>query len=150
MGAPHAVSLDAWGWFFEWTPAFFGAGILTGVNASVSLWAGCVLAWGIIGPALMASGTTVARDFSADYQGLPYFNYTKMSFTDPKGLVSPRFYLLWSGIFIMLVVSLYLLLYRMIDCSTDSLACTNRDLSLKFSVMVDLLLPVYEMLHTLD
>ena len=64
-------------------PAFLGAGILSGVNASVSLYAGGILAWGILGPILMATGQTVARDFSAQYQDYPVLNYSRMSFTDP-------------------------------------------------------------------
>ena len=70
----------------------------------------------------MYTGQTVARDFSEDYAGYPVYNYSKMTFTDPRGLVSPRYvrlhfpysnicsrtdwlrrqYLLWAGIFIML------------------------------------------------
>ena len=34
---------------FELTPAFFGAGILSGMNASFSFLLGAFLAWGLIG-----------------------------------------------------------------------------------------------------
>ena len=74
----------------------------------------------------MYTGQTVARDFSEDYGGYPVYNYSRMTFSDPRGLVSPRYvrppflpfpfrfrpssilifcyrqYLLWAGIFIML------------------------------------------------
>jgi len=30
------IAAESWGWVFEYTPAFVGAGILSGLNASLS------------------------------------------------------------------------------------------------------------------
>lgn len=54
----------------------------------------------------MKFGVTVARDFTDDYNGWPVVNCTKASFADPKGIVSPRYWILWPGVFLMLVGSL--------------------------------------------
>lgn len=43
--------------------------MITGVNASLSMYFGGLVAWGLIGPVLMRTGTTVARDFTEDYGG---------------------------------------------------------------------------------
>jgi uncharacterized oligopeptide transporter (OPT) family protein len=40
-----AMSLESWGWYIEWTPAFIGSGMLVSVNVAVSFLAGSVLAW---------------------------------------------------------------------------------------------------------
>ncbi|KAJ3091463.1 hypothetical protein HDU96_003051, partial [Phlyctochytrium bullatum] len=40
-------SANDWSWYIEWTPAFVGAGMLSGMNASYSLFFGSFLAWGI-------------------------------------------------------------------------------------------------------
>ena len=42
---------------------------------------------------------------TASCSGYPVFNYTKMTFAHPKGLVSPRYWLLWGGIFLMMTCS---------------------------------------------
>jgi uncharacterized oligopeptide transporter (OPT) family protein len=39
-GATNALTIDNYGFYWENTPAFLGAGILTGVNASLSLYFG--------------------------------------------------------------------------------------------------------------
>lgn len=39
-GWKSVLAADNWGFFLEWTPAFIGAGILSGVNASLSLYFG--------------------------------------------------------------------------------------------------------------
>jgi hypothetical protein len=61
------------GWIWEWTPAFIGVGMLTGINASYSFLGGVrrsfrmpftllltllqsFLAWAIIGPVIVAKG----------------------------------------------------------------------------------------------
>lgn len=102
-GAPKAQYIDNWGWYFEITPAFFGAGILSGTNASLSFYAGSIMAWAIIGPALVATGRAVGRDVS-EPGGLPYRSYYSMSPRDPTSVnASPRYNLLWIGVLIMLV-----------------------------------------------
>ncbi|KAL8292838.1 hypothetical protein RQP46_000532 [Phenoliferia psychrophenolica] len=104
-GWKSALKADNYGFFWENTPAFLGAGILTGVNASLSLYFGGIFAWGFMAPLLMKLGATSSRDFSADYNGWAVINYTKMSFANPKGQVSPRYWILWAGILVMLVCS---------------------------------------------
>ena len=37
LGWTEAIKLENWGWILEFTPAFFGAGMLAGLNASWSL-----------------------------------------------------------------------------------------------------------------
>src|SRR4051794_32261554 len=51
-----AIAVQNWGWVIEWTPAFIGSGMLVGLNAALSFFGGSVLAWGIIGPALVHNG----------------------------------------------------------------------------------------------
>lgn len=52
-----AIAIENWGWYIEFTPAFIGVGMLIGMNVALSFFAGSVIAWAIIGPALVASGT---------------------------------------------------------------------------------------------
>ncbi|KAG6846459.1 hypothetical protein H0H93_013858, partial [Arthromyces matolae] len=87
------------------TPAFFGAGMLSGPNASFSFFFGSVLAWGIIAPALVKNGLAFGVAASDDY---PLVSYLGLSFKDPSLYVthpSPRYWLLWPGVFIMVVFS---------------------------------------------
>ncbi|KAI9290525.1 OPT superfamily oligopeptide transporter [Neoconidiobolus thromboides FSU 785] len=45
------IAVDTiWGWRAQVTPAFFGCGMMVGLNTSFSFLAGALLAWGIIGP----------------------------------------------------------------------------------------------------
>ncbi|KAI9298718.1 OPT superfamily oligopeptide transporter [Neoconidiobolus thromboides FSU 785] len=41
-----------WKWHFQVTTAFFGAGMMVGLNTAISFFVGDILAWGIIGPYL--------------------------------------------------------------------------------------------------
>jgi OPT family oligopeptide transporter len=59
-----AIVLENWGWFIEWTPAFIGSGMLVGLNVALSFFGGSVLAWGVIGPALVHNG--IACKFEAN------------------------------------------------------------------------------------
>jgi len=47
-----ALNIESWGWYFEWTPAFIGSGMLIGMNSALSMFGGSVLAWGLIGMVL--------------------------------------------------------------------------------------------------
>ena len=40
-----AMSLESWGWFVEWSPAFIGTGMLVGLNVAISYFVGSLLAW---------------------------------------------------------------------------------------------------------
>ncbi|KAG0151242.1 hypothetical protein CROQUDRAFT_712984 [Cronartium quercuum f. sp. fusiforme G11] len=102
MGAKGAIEADNWTWFFEFTPAFLGAGILSGLNASLSFYLGTVLAWGIVGPALVARGLAFGRPGEAE--GLVSYQAMSAAFTTADH-PSPRYWLLWPGVLLMLVSS---------------------------------------------
>lgn len=106
-GAPKAQLIENWGWYLEITPAFLGAGILSGMNASWSFYGGTILAWAIIGPALVATGHAAGSNTQAKHDTvLPYRSYYNMSPEDPAGNeTSPRYCLLWIGVLIMLVAA---------------------------------------------
>ncbi|TFK73351.1 oligopeptide transporter, partial [Pluteus cervinus] len=105
LGWDRMIQFENYGWIIELTPAFFGAGMLSGLNASWSFLAGSVLAWGIIAPELvkrgLASGVSISDDF-------PLVSYQSLSFKDPDRYItdpSPRYWLLWPGVMIMLLYS---------------------------------------------
>ncbi|GAB7351893.1 hypothetical protein MBLNU459_g2436t1 [Dothideomycetes sp. NU459] len=102
-----AMAVESWGWYIEWTPAFIGSGMLVGLNTAFSFFFGSVLAWGIIGPALvhqgMAFGVHAGGD---DPRWDSYYSFASMK---PKwankDTPSPRFWLVWPGVMLMIVVS---------------------------------------------
>ena len=95
LGFMSIIHLDNWGWWIEFTPAFCGAGMLSGMNASWSFLAGAVLAWGIIGPATVSTGLTQGIDLGEDNR----WAYTALHFDDiEEGTPSPRYWLLWPGV----------------------------------------------------
>ncbi|KAF8244683.1 OPT superfamily oligopeptide transporter [Wilcoxina mikolae CBS 423.85] len=108
-----ALAIENWGWIFELTPAFIGSGMLTGVNPSLSFFGGGILAWGIIGPALvhngMAHGVALFAKGHPGYEkwggerGLISFN--SFALKDPKNAPSPRYWLLWPGVMLMVCAS---------------------------------------------
>ncbi|KAH7327129.1 OPT oligopeptide transporter protein-domain-containing protein [Rhexocercosporidium sp. MPI-PUGE-AT-0058] len=110
-GWKDVISIVSWGWFFEYTPAFLGAGILSGMNASLSFFLGDVLAWALIGPLTVKYGETFGADGSKKIPGL--MNYNKMSAWKLDGGIvlaqkvhpSPRYWNLWIGVMIMLCAS---------------------------------------------
>lgn len=111
-GWKGAIALENWGWWIEFTPAFFGVGFFTGMNAAVSFFVGMVLAWGIIGPIIFKTGTapyfSVLSPEHPDWQ-----SYNSMSLKstlnsngfDPVTSASPRYWLLWPGVMLMLCAS---------------------------------------------
>ncbi|KAJ3513007.1 hypothetical protein NLJ89_g3194 [Agrocybe chaxingu] len=105
LGFTGMIQVENYGWILEFTPAFFGAGMLSGLNASWSFFGGSILAWGIIAPSLVKNGLAFGRPISEDY---PLVTYFSMSFTDPSLYLespSPRYWLLWPGVLIMLMYS---------------------------------------------
>jgi hypothetical protein len=98
-----ALAIENWGWILELTPAFVGSGMLAGVNPSLSLFGGSVLAWGIIGPALVHNG--IAHGVALFAKGHPGYekwggkhglvSFNSFALEDPKNAPSPRYWLLW-------------------------------------------------------
>ena len=94
-GWKGAIYGEAWGWIIQLTPAFFGVGLLSGLNASWSFMSGGILAWGLIGPLTIKYGVAVSKPLS---EKIPeYQNYFSMA--PVKGDYvhggSPRYWLLW-------------------------------------------------------
>jgi uncharacterized oligopeptide transporter (OPT) family protein len=102
------IAAESWGWVFEYTPAFIGAGILSGMNASLSFFGGSVLAWALIGPLTVKYGATFGTPLAVDEvtgeQAFPgWYSYNSLSNTETRP--SPRYWNLWVGIMIMLCAS---------------------------------------------
>lgn len=100
LGWSDAIYVENWNWVFEFTPAFIGAGMLTGINASYSFFGGAFLAWGIIAPALITTGKAFGEAVSPEYPG--YMNYMGMVLDDPVNAPSPRYWLVWPGTMLLL------------------------------------------------
>jgi uncharacterized oligopeptide transporter (OPT) family protein len=109
-----ALDIECWGWYLELTPAFVGSGMLVGINPALSFFGGSVLSWAIIGPALIAQGMAFGDQPFADEtdpdnylpQWTSYTSYFSLSktYTTPDH-PSPRYWLLWPGLLMMIVVS---------------------------------------------
>ncbi|KAI1430968.1 OPT oligopeptide transporter protein-domain-containing protein [Xylaria sp. CBS 124048] len=111
-GKSWALNIESWGWYWEWTPAFIGSGILIGMNSAISLFAGAVLAWGIIGPLLVHYGTCIGEQLFPDD---PYWDslYTFAALNNlGHQTPSPRYWLLWPGVLIMVATSIAELLVQ--------------------------------------
>lgn len=105
-----AIYVENWNWYFEFTPAFIGTGMLVGLNPAFSFFFGNILAWGLIGPLLVRTGAAVGKPRVAF--GEPGYdkwknsiNYMSMSLADPKNAPSPRYWLLWPGVMVMICAS---------------------------------------------
>jgi hypothetical protein len=88
--------------------------MLVGLNPAISFFGGSVLSWAIIGPALIAQKMAFAghphgdatdpESYNPQWSSYSvYFSLSK-SFTKPDH-PSPRYWLLWPGIMLMIVVS---------------------------------------------
>lgn len=104
---PALMAAEGWCWFFEFSPAFTAIGILVGTNVAFSALFGMVLAWGILGPATVAAGVTGG---TYPYQGTKWADYpvymTLSAGTEPGTLPSPRYWIMWPGIMLMLCASI--------------------------------------------
>jgi len=67
--------------------------MLSGINASYSFAGGTVLAWGIIGPSIVAAGKAFGTSASTVYP--EYMSYTGMVMDDPVNRPTPRYWLVW-------------------------------------------------------
>lgn len=102
-----ALAVENWGWYLEFTPAFIGSGMLVGLNVSISFFIGSVLAWGIIGPALVHNGAAWGVDISGgdpNWDGAITFASLSLKASN-KDHPSPRYWLLWPGVLLMIAVS---------------------------------------------
>jgi len=106
-----AIVMENWGWFLEFTPAFIGSGMLVGLNVSVSFLMGSVIAWGIIGPTPVAKniafGIHIYDEESPYFENWgDYMSYGSLGLKAcNKDTPSPRYWLLWPGVLLMIVVS---------------------------------------------
>ncbi|KAG1821375.1 OPT oligopeptide transporter protein-domain-containing protein [Suillus variegatus] len=103
VGWESIIAAESWGWIWEWTPAFIGAGMLTGINSSYSFLSGSFLAWAIIGPVIVHTGK--AFGIPADTSIPGQMNYASMSLSDPINHPSPRYWLVWPGTLMLLCTS---------------------------------------------
>ncbi|TKX22412.1 oligopeptide transporter-like protein 1 [Elsinoe australis] len=115
-----AIYAENWGWLIEWTPAFLGSGMLVGLNSAISMMVGSVLAWGIIGPLLVKYGICVgianvtladlkAGDITQEFydqwkESVTFYSMSTKTIT--SATPSPRYWLLWPGVMIMVCASL--------------------------------------------
>ncbi|KAK4465067.1 OPT oligopeptide transporter protein-domain-containing protein [Cladorrhinum samala] len=101
-----AMNIESWGWYFEWTPAFIGSGILIGLNPAISMFGGAVLAWGLIGPLLVHYGECIGRQIEPDDPKWDsYYSFTSLSELGRR-TPSPRYWLLWPGVMVMVCSSM--------------------------------------------
>ncbi|EGN94830.1 hypothetical protein SERLA73DRAFT_114279 [Serpula lacrymans var. lacrymans S7.3] len=119
VGWDWIIRAESWGWIWEWTPAFIGAGMLTGINSSYSFLGGSFLAWAIVGPAIVTTGQAFGIVADASIPG--YMNYMDMSLTDPINHPSPRYWLVWPGTLMLLCAS-----FAEVACNWRSLSAAGR------------------------
>lgn len=101
-----ALNIESWGWYFEWTPAFIGSGILIGLNPAISMFAGAVIAWAIIGPVLVHYGECIGIQLAPDDPKWDsYYSFASLSNLG-KEPPSPRYWLLWPGVMVMVCASI--------------------------------------------
>lgn len=101
-----ALNIESWGWYFELTPSFIGSGMLIGLNSAISMFAGGVMAWGIIGPVLVHYGECIGVDISEGdpkWQGM--YSFGKLSNLGNE-TPSPRYWLLWPAVMVMVCASM--------------------------------------------
>ncbi|KAL7626070.1 hypothetical protein AAE478_002840 [Parahypoxylon ruwenzoriense] len=101
-----AMNIESWGWWFEWTPAFIGSGILIGMNSALSMFGGAVIAWAIIGPALVHYGECIGKhQIDDDPRWADWYSFASLSNLGHE-TPSPRYWLLWPGVMIMVCTSM--------------------------------------------
>ncbi|KOS18185.1 Metal-nicotianamine transporter YSL2 [Escovopsis weberi] len=103
-----AINIENWGWYIQLTPAFFGSGILVGMNAALSWWGGTFLAYGLIGPLLVHYGECVGvhpGGLSSKWDGMMSFG-SMSHIGEPGWVPSPRYWMLWPGVMVLIVYSL--------------------------------------------
>lgn len=103
-----AQNIDNWGWYILLTPAFFGSGMLIGLNAAISWFAGTIVSWGLVGPLLVKSGECVGeQSYPGDPKWDPVVSFNGMTgLTEPGYVASPRYWFLWPGVMVLVVYSM--------------------------------------------
>ncbi|RTE73118.1 hypothetical protein BHE90_012469 [Fusarium euwallaceae] len=94
-----------WGWLsWQWSPSMIGVGMLIDLNASLSYLLGTVLAWGVIGPILVAKGEAIGIPYDPTNPKL--ITYNAFIAEQLKASPSPRYWVLWPAVFMMLAASI--------------------------------------------
>jgi uncharacterized oligopeptide transporter (OPT) family protein len=119
IGWSSAIAVESWGWIWEWTPAFIGVGMLTGINASYSFLGGSFLAWAVLGPIIVAKGIAFGIVENPSIPG--YMNYMGMNLQNPIQEPSPRYWLIWPGTLMLLCAS-----FTEVACNWRSLYAAMR------------------------
>ncbi|SPO05120.1 related to permeases - unknown function [Cephalotrichum gorgonifer] len=103
-----AQNIDNWGWYILLTPAFFGSGMLVTMNVAVSWFMGTVAAWGLIGPLLVHYGECIGIQAAPeDPKWYSLYSFNSMSgLTEPGYVASPRYWMLWPGVMVLVVYSM--------------------------------------------
>ncbi|CAO1630339.1 unnamed protein product [Jaminaea pallidilutea] len=105
-GWKGAIYVDNWGWYTTITPAFFGSGMLAGLNASLSFLGGLFIAYAMVGPSLVATGEATCTSYGDDANPEAYTCFSlgsigKIAPTNIK-LASPRYWVIWPAVLMML------------------------------------------------
>lgn len=104
----QAIHIENWGWFIEITPAFLGSGMLVGLNSAISMMIGSITGWGLIGPLLVHYGECVGK--AANTKDPHWTKVTSFYALDQKTITSahtsPRYWLLWPAVMVMVCVSM--------------------------------------------
>jgi len=73
---------------------------------AILTWVSCILTlWSQVAPSLIATGKAVSKPISEEF---PLLTMTSLSFKDPGVFLenpSPRYWLLWPGVLVMLLYS---------------------------------------------
>lgn len=99
--------------------------MLIGLNSAISMFGGGVLAWGLIGPLLVHYGECIGVDISEDdpkWKGM--YNFGKLTNQD-KETPSPRFWLLWPAVMVMICSSMVELVIRKSPFLFSCLCCAG-------------------------
>lgn len=94
----QAIWIENWGWYIQWTPAIMGTGMMVGLNTAISIFAGAITSWGIIGPILVRFGEASGLRLMGEDTTSPWADWTtyaSMGLKDPVNNPSPRYWLLW-------------------------------------------------------
>lgn len=112
-----ALAADNWGWYIQLTPAFFGSGMLVGLNAAISWWGGTVFAYALAGPLLVKYGECAGEPVVEEGKWKGIISYNGMGGINEPGYVpSPRYWFLWPGVMVLIVYGLveFLLHFKVI------------------------------------